>query len=362
MNIKKLWLCVCALKLLVILTSISFGYISLPSWSAGYQHYFDQTQLSVLDKYINFRHDPSGVNTSELSVTARKRLLKPLRVFELFDWVIWDDDAHTKLRKYPPRTILVHSGSASRFKEYRGRMLGLPEVNKNNTRSIVFAGEDTSMSRFWLRHVIVPLHMLHKISYFWFEGKDAEVPKEFLAEGLRVRAVPMGLDASYILRCGEDAVARAIAASDRVRKTQPVCAAWGAVHPRLDRILPHRAELAAFIANNSNWLSRSHWNAEEYWFKLSKCNFLIVPPGQGVQTPKLAESWLVQTVPISLNLPAFRDLRDMGFPMVLVDSWSEISPDNVTKWRRDIADSSVDWSNVRRMLTHESIMKLIRGD
>eukprot|EP00602_Paraphysomonas_sp_CaronLab_P012287 CAMPEP_0185042874 /NCGR_PEP_ID=MMETSP1103-20130426/42600_1 /TAXON_ID=36769 /ORGANISM="Paraphysomonas bandaiensis, Strain Caron Lab Isolate" /LENGTH=151 /DNA_ID=CAMNT_0027583005 /DNA_START=893 /DNA_END=1348 /DNA_ORIENTATION=- len=148
--------------------------------------------------------------------------------------------------------------------------------------------------------------------------------------------------------------------SDNMSKGKLLCAAWGAMHPRLDSILSHRSSLLSFLKNNSNWVTRSSWPITESWMQISNCHFLICPPGQGIQTARVTESWLVRTVPITIDLPAFRDLRDMGFPLILVKSWSDITLDNVKKWANE--SSSIDWIHVREMLTFDHIMRRIMGE
>ena len=53
--------------------------------------------------------------------------------------------------------------------------------------------------------------------------------------------------------------------------------------------------------------------------KLAQIRLFLAPPGSGIQAPKIAEAWLVRTVPVSVTSYAFRELKSQGFPFLLVD-------------------------------------------
>ena len=59
---------------------------------------------------------------------------------------------------------------------------------------------------------------------------------------------------------------------------------------------------------------------------LSKYRTLLTPKINGLQSPKLTEALLQMMIPITLRYKAFQDLRDYGFPVIVVDDCDEITP------------------------------------
>ena len=51
-----------------------------------------------------------------------------------------------------------------------------------------------------------------------------------------------------------------------------------------------------------------------------------------MQSPKFLEAVLLMTIPITMRYEAFNDLQVYGMPIVLVDSWAEVTPQNLDKW------------------------------
>uniref|UniRef100_A0A7S4VTL0 Exostosin GT47 domain-containing protein n=1 Tax=Alexandrium monilatum TaxID=311494 RepID=A0A7S4VTL0_9DINO len=75
----------------------------------------------------------------------------------------------------------------------------------------------------------------------------------------------------------------------------------------------------------------------EWWRELPKYRFLLNPMGSGVQTAKTYEALLSLTVPLILHkgYSAFFDLVRMGFPVVLLSNWSDVTPERLERWWQD---------------------------
>eukprot|EP00747_Dinoflagellata_sp_TGD_P213888 gnl/TRDRNA2_/TRDRNA2_86791_c0_seq1.p1 gnl/TRDRNA2_/TRDRNA2_86791_c0~~gnl/TRDRNA2_/TRDRNA2_86791_c0_seq1.p1 ORF type:complete len:411 (-),score=49.41 gnl/TRDRNA2_/TRDRNA2_86791_c0_seq1:82-1314(-) len=78
---------------------------------------------------------------------------------------------------------------------------------------------------------------------------------------------------------------------------------------------------------------------EAWWPTVMSFRFLITPVGGGIQSPKMIEALLVLTVPIvqRSDFPVFDDLVRYGFPLAVVDSWTEITNATLAKWWREIS-------------------------
>jgi len=99
----------------------------------------------------------------------------------------------------------------------------------------------------------------------------------------------------------------------------------------------------------------------EYWRKLGESRFLLSPLGQGIQSPKVVEALLALTIPIVQRggFPAYDELVEMGFPIVVVDDWSEITAASVSAWWRDMSPRLEPFR--RNCLTTDAYWKLITG-
>jgi hypothetical protein len=59
---------------------------------------------------------------------------------------------------------------------------------------------------------------------------------------------------------------------------------------------------------------------------LGSYRFQLCPTGAGIQAPKVQESWSTNTIPITQKNRAFEELAEWGYPIAIVDEWSDISP------------------------------------
>ena len=279
---------------------------------------------------------------------------KPLKAFSEFDWVVYPDRdpivTVSKVDVQNPSTVLCYPTRLAAIVE---RLDALPPLSEGIFRSLVIAGDDRKMST--VMDDINAIVRSRKFTGIWFAAKDVAHP--------HVRTAPDGFQFFYLLRAGmANVLAAAQRAADSSRPPRHlVCAAWGAVYSSLDRIVQSRKSLISYLESNKDWVTRSHWSYTEYWENLGNYKFMFVPEGNGVQMPKYFECWLVRTIPITISNFVTRDLQQMGFPFVLVDSWSDISsPEHLEAIFVDIS-RTIDWYNVLNLLHLRSFMHVIRS-
>lgn len=89
---------------------------------------------------------------------------------------------------------------------------------------------------------------------------------------------------------------------------------------------------------------------DDWYLELAKYRFYVVPDGNGVASPKWAESLLLQTIPIVPPLEYYKKLRDRGYPFVVVDSWDEITHSNMEKWWSELSSKleKASWMHTSR--------------
>merc|ERR1740121_446282 len=98
------------------------------------------------------------------------------------------------------------------------------------------------------------------------------------------------------------------------------------------------------------------------WFKeLAKYRFLLSPLGDGIQSSKTIEALLVLTIPIVQRGPytAHERLVRMGFPIVIVASWEEITPAFLDHWWRELSPRLARFRH--NCVTTEGYWRMITG-
>lgn len=264
----------------------------------------------------------------------------PSATFDLFDWVIWApmDDEITRFEIKEPKKILCLTTPES-------INLLIEKANFSSMPSVVFAGEDSLLSTF-----IDRIHQVaDRFSSIFYEAKNIDSNV--------VRSFSMGFISFYLRDSIYENIYRAIKHSDQEPKSSLVLAAWGERWKHLDGIIEDRESLDRFLRNH-DFIKREFIPFDQYWQQLAKNKFLLAPRGQGVQAPKLAEAWMVKTVPIVTKNPCFTDLRDMGYPLIILDDWAEVTVDNLDIWSEYY--NTIEWGLVRYRLTNSYLNELIQ--
>ena len=66
-----------------------------------------------------------------------------------------------------------------------------------------------------------------------------------------------------------------------------------------------------------------------YCKNMSKCKFIVCPPGNGVDTHRLWEALYMGCIPITLK---HRIYRDYNLPIIQVNRWEEVTPELLEKY------------------------------
>ena len=281
--------------------------------------------------WISLRHH------SELK--QYKGFLKPPASHDLFDWVVWspNDPKTNRTDIANPRTILCRAMPRSIKK-----LLSL--LTNNSDATLVLGGCDVPLSGS-LKLLAPNLHRFKKIFY---EAKDIDHDK--------ISSFPMGFNSFYLREAGYENIKAAVTRSNSSEKSELLLAAWGKRWKRLDKTIEERRAADSFLDDHPVF-RRKMVKWDQYWFELANHHFLLAPKGNGIQAPKLSEAWMVKTVPVVVRNSCFSDLYAMGFPMVFVDDWQEVTPLMLNDWLKE--NDSIDWKRVRYQLTNEYLKTLI---
>ena len=286
--------------------------------------------VSDINNWVSLRHRPHVPRFQGCALPA---------TFDLFDWVIWSkmDEELTRLEIREPQTILCMTNSES-------VELLLEKADFSSKPSVVFAGEDTLLSTFIDRIRLIA----DRFSNIFYEAKDIDSDI--------VKSFSMGFISYYLRDGAHENIYKAIEYSNQAPKSSLVLAAWGERWKHLDKTIEERMQLDRFLGNH-DFLKRESIPFDEYWQQLAKYKFLLAPRGQGVQSPKLAEAWMVKTVPIAIRNPCFSDLKELGYPLILVDEWAEVTAQKLLAWS-DYYET-IDWQQVRYKLTNRYLAELL---
>lgn len=280
--------------------------------------------IDLINDYLHLRYKPSRKNFQDCL---------PCPAFELFDWVLWTPDSamFLKFKWQRPRNILCLANPKS-----IKTLVKLRRFLKRDS-VIVIAGEDTNLSA--VQGLVAEL--IPHCKEILFEAKDIEMD--------RVKSFSMGFISYYLMRQSDETISRLrdMLQNGKVEK-HGVLASWGGIWKKLDDKLDDRKKATKFV-EESSWLKRELLEPDNYWLRLAESDFLLSPAGQGVQAPKLAEAWLMHTVPVVTSNPCFRDLQAQGYPLLIIDRWEDLNP-NLLEEQREIF-SQTDWHKINYMLT-----------
>eukprot|EP00405_Crypthecodinium_cohnii_P008314 CAMPEP_0206421912 /NCGR_PEP_ID=MMETSP0324_2-20121206/1735_1 /ASSEMBLY_ACC=CAM_ASM_000836 /TAXON_ID=2866 /ORGANISM="Crypthecodinium cohnii, Strain Seligo" /LENGTH=364 /DNA_ID=CAMNT_0053886107 /DNA_START=132 /DNA_END=1226 /DNA_ORIENTATION=+ len=180
-------------------------------------------------------------------------------------------------------------------------------------------------------------------------GRILAEAKDFDCEG--VETMPMGLPENYLRNVDVPSVKGAVAAAS-LNKSRSVVAAWGKWMKICESSTLARHDLVACTSrsNARQWAQSEAAKAvgvevrsiqpQDWWREISTYRFLMAPLGAGVQSCKVIEALMVLTIPIVERrpYPVHGDLVRMGFPIVVVDDWSEVSiPGRLEQWWEELS-------------------------
>jgi hypothetical protein len=215
------------------------------------------------------------------------------------------------------RTLLVETNSETMSKSLEE--IKASALNVDNGVFVAFLGTDYFLSEC--------LEIVKKIgSHFkktYYESYDVYDDD--------VDVLPIGLS-EYYLRFQDWNVLSYLAqansrqvSSEVLPKEGMVLGAFGAFFSLLSPSRRSARKLCSSHAAEKAWLRCEEVPKEEWWNTLSSFAFILDPAGNGIQSSKFYEALLARAVPICTKEPAHLKLYENGWPMVLVDDFSEVA-------------------------------------
>jgi hypothetical protein len=198
----------------------------------------------------------------------------------------------------------------------------------------------------------------------WWQAYDVSTP------GINV--APDGINGDY-MRPNWEQANEAIKTASLDKKSKQVLAAWGTAHPTLDQTVPARKKLHEWVGTPPALAAGVEYHSlapKDYWSEMAKYRFMLSPRGGGIQSPKTDEALLVLTIPISTREGPFRGgpkqeaafdgLVKLGWPIVVLDQWDEITSEKLQDWWVQLSPRLVSFR--RNCLTSEGFWRIVTGE
>jgi len=276
------------------------------------------------------------------------------------------------------RTILCCGKATMQLLEWSQANLD----DSHNNRTVVFSGTESPLSETWgdqRESLAKAFKKYFKRIYYYV----SDVPLD------GVDTLPLGFTEMYMRGRTDQFLEAYMAASTADSwKTRTVLAAWGVYttgggqhyvfgqHPFQDNYgtdswaWTEVANHAIDMRNDAvGWISTPEGQAtgverrsipkDQWWIELSTYKFIVSPLGTGIQCSKVPEALSMLTIPIIKRGP-FRthdDLVRMGFPIVVVEYWAEITHDTMAMWWKELSPRLPDFR--KRCLNTEGYWRLL---
>lgn len=88
---------------------------------------------------------------------------------------------------------------------------------------------------------------------------------------------------------------------------------------------------SAFEALSDNFRFETFSNTEEYFENLKKSKFVISPEGNGLDTHRIWEALILNTIPIMIKTNFTKNLKKLGVPGIYLNNWDELLDFNPSK-------------------------------
>lgn len=310
-------------------------------------------KISVVTDVINFRFKPekypNWLKTKKskhgFQVDTSVNLLSKPEIFKTFDYEVHGPSAYNEIKGNAKSAKIVYIWPAKalsyKFDEF--------DVLKTGEKRILVAmGEDTHSSKLTEKQ---KSNILRKFStVFWEANTDVDF-----------ETLPMGLNLLYVALNGLEKTNHAINHAKDKQKTKLCCIPkWNKLSTELERPelrVASRTRLQKFIENKQDWYDSQNWEPQSYYENIGLYKFAACPTGNGIQAPKIYEALLVRTIPIVENELAFRQLKEMGLPLLIVNDWTELNENFLMD---KYSTMNVDWPKVIDIITTQGVIKYIK--
>ena len=222
-----------------------------------------------------------------------------------FEWLVgWKHGWANSIRF--PKSVFCHPNILESFAEFLSNNF---ETFQRDS-FLAIGGEDTLLSK-QNNNTMLSLKKFFKTIFYEaydFSSKDIEI-------------MPIGLTEFY-LRGIENLVYEL--SNTNKKKEHLIMNAFGAFWPQLNNVIGDRMTAIEFSSKNL-FVNSGPFEREKYFENLSTHKYMLCPLGNGMQSPKIIEAILNCCIPIMTDNITSRSLNKKGFPILIVNKWTEIT-------------------------------------
>lgn len=327
------------------------------NWEWGMKKYVKTHTVPILtDNIVNFRYKPLKYKIENIlykrngyNIDESINLYKLPNIFQIFDYKIHGFNSflindrlkgNAKSAKfvycYPERAL------TNSFEEFS-------DLQNDDKRILVVMGEDTHSSKLSSDQ---KNKILDKFStVFWEANNDPDFS-----------TLPMGLNACYISLNGLEKAEDAIKLAVGKEKTKLiVIPEWNLLSVSLKNpknAVSSRTRLGQFVdeTKEDGFYDFIKIEPRDYYETISNYKFMVCPTGNGIQAPKIFEAILVRTIPIVENELCFRQLKELGVPLLIVENWYDLTEEFLTN-----VETDVDWEKAIHLCSVKGVAEIIQS-
>ena len=162
-----------------------------------------------------------------------------------------------------------------------------------------------------------------------------------------MKVLPQAFNYGYLKTFNKKIFGDLVDSSFNVQKDKLIGTAFGKRWAKLSKRLIDRISLLEAIEHNG-LIENFYCNVSEYHLEKSRYLYFACPRGVGLQSTKLYESFMCETVPILTDAPYARQLRDYhNLPILIVDNWENITVDYLIEiYEKNY--KNYDWKSLKR--------------
>lgn len=142
-----------------------------------------------------------------------------------------------------------------------------------------------------------------------------------------LRVLPQSFASGYLAKFHRPTFPDMVNSTYDIKKEKLIGTAFGAAYPGLDNKIPDRIHLRRAV-DEQKLIENFKCPVQEYHLTKSKYKYFASPLGAGLQSAKIYESLICETVPVLIDLPYSRQLKEVHkLPVYLTPSWKSLTED-----------------------------------
>ena len=160
------------------------------------------------------------------------------------------------------------------------------------------------------------------------------------------RVLPQAFALGYLQKFHKPTFSSLVDSTYDVKKEKLIGTAYGAAYPGLDQKIRDRVNLRNAV-ENQKLIENFKCLFQEYHAMKSIYKYFASPLGTGLQSSKIYESLMCETVPVLIDLPYSRQLKEVHkLPIHLTPDWKSLTKDSLNEaYTREFANH--DWKKTK---------------